>query len=103
MSLTCGFAGLPQRVARETAGQSKVVCVRGASRPLRTCLRSQVSWFSGSSGDQAGGPVHEVTPTGCVALLALLDGTVFPHKRSATWPCTLILLASSRAGRRRTH
>lgn len=37
MSLICGFAGLRRSAAREPAGQSEVVCVRGANEPKSQC------------------------------------------------------------------
>lgn len=42
MSLTCGSTSPRQSVAREVAGQSKVVCVRGRTRT--NCLRECDGW-----------------------------------------------------------
>jgi hypothetical protein len=46
------------------------------SRQIRTCLRSRVSWSSGSSGDQTADRWIRRTTIGCVAVLALIAGTV---------------------------
>ena len=35
-------------------------CVRGASRQVRTCRRSRVSWSSGACGQRGGGSVDQV-------------------------------------------
>jgi hypothetical protein len=49
MSLTCGFAGLPQGVASEAAGHSKVVCVRGGIAPKSKCVLAGVFALEGLS------------------------------------------------------
>ena len=46
MPLTCGFIGDSTEPYGVSAGQSMISCVRGASRRLRTCQRSLVSWHS---------------------------------------------------------
>ncbi len=50
--------------------------VRGASRQVRTCLRSSVSWSSEGCGERRADGWIRRTTIGCVALLALIAGTV---------------------------
>jgi hypothetical protein len=50
--------------------------VRGLSRRLRTYLLSPVIWFSGIPVSSGGGPGNQVVTVGCVALLAVIAGTV---------------------------
>ena len=49
MSLTCGFASVPQGIASEVAGHSKVVCVRGGITPKSQCVLAGVFAVEGRS------------------------------------------------------
>jgi hypothetical protein len=52
------------------------VHVDGASRQVPTCLRSQVSWSAGAAVTERADGWIRWTTIGCVALLALIAGTV---------------------------
>ena len=74
MSLTCGIAASCEGVVRETAGQSKMVCVRGPSRPLRTSPRSQACWL----------PIA-VTDRGTIVQADDHDGTLLERLTACSW------------------